>query len=85
MNNCFSKIPSRLCFNSLGTHHIIILCVVIGILTVIPTVYCGCKKLRKNNIQLPKSLVSSVTTVSLCQSLGFDWLRVFLGFFTMVS
>ncbi|NXL19935.1 INGR1 protein, partial [Setophaga kirtlandii] len=43
---------------TLSTHDIIILCVVIGILTVIPTVYCGCKKLRKNNIQLPKSLVS---------------------------
>ncbi|NXH54267.1 INGR1 protein, partial [Rhabdornis inornatus] len=42
----------------LSTHLIIILCVVIGILTVIPTVYCGCKKLRKNNIQLPKSLVN---------------------------
>ncbi|KAL9865104.1 interferon gamma receptor 1 [Geothlypis trichas] len=43
---------------TLSTHDIIILCAVIGILTVIPTVYCGCKKLRKNNIQLPKSLVS---------------------------
>ncbi|NXK57434.1 INGR1 protein, partial [Sylvietta virens] len=42
---------------TLSTHGIIILCVVIGILTVIPTVYCGCKKLRKSNIQLPKSLV----------------------------
>ncbi|NXR57589.1 INGR1 protein, partial [Rhadina sibilatrix] len=42
---------------TLSTHVIIILCVVIGILTVIPTIYCGCKKLRKNNIQLPKSLV----------------------------
>ncbi|NWS91880.1 INGR1 protein, partial [Toxostoma redivivum] len=43
---------------TLSTHLVIILCVVIGILTVIPTVYCGCKKLRKNNIQLPKSLVN---------------------------
>ncbi|XP_039914829.1 interferon gamma receptor 1 [Hirundo rustica] len=42
---------------TLSTHGIIILCVVIGILTVIPTIYCGCKKLKKNNIQLPKSLV----------------------------
>ncbi|NXV08899.1 INGR1 protein, partial [Cettia cetti] len=42
---------------TLSTHGIIILCVVIGILTVIPTIYCGCKKLRKSNIQLPKSLV----------------------------
>ncbi|XP_072783115.1 interferon gamma receptor 1 isoform X2 [Taeniopygia guttata] len=41
-----------------STHGIIILCVVIGILTVLLTLYCGCKKLRKNNIQLPKSLVS---------------------------
>ncbi|NXO44467.1 INGR1 protein, partial [Locustella ochotensis] len=40
-----------------STHGITILCVVIGILTVILTVYCGCKKLKKNNIQLPKSLV----------------------------
>ncbi|NWT50951.1 INGR1 protein, partial [Erythrocercus mccallii] len=45
---------------TLSTHGIIILCVVTGILTVIPTIYCGCKKLRKNNIQLPKSLVSFV-------------------------
>ncbi|NWS34232.1 INGR1 protein, partial [Polioptila caerulea] len=43
---------------TLSTHVIIILCVAIGIFTVIPTVYFGCKKLRKNNIQLPKSLVS---------------------------
>ncbi|XP_063246358.1 interferon gamma receptor 1 isoform X2 [Prinia subflava] len=42
---------------TLSTHSVIILCVVIGILTVIPTVYCGCKKLKKSNIQLPKSLV----------------------------
>ncbi|NXA59970.1 INGR1 protein, partial [Mohoua ochrocephala] len=43
---------------TLSTHSVIILCVVIGILTVIPTVYCGCKKLRKKNIKLPKSLVN---------------------------
>ncbi|NXT10951.1 INGR1 protein, partial [Prunella fulvescens] len=52
--SCF-PVPLR---QTLSTHGIIILCVVIGILTVIPTIYCGCKKLRKNNIQLPKSLVS---------------------------
>uniref|UniRef100_A0A8C0UY63 Interferon gamma receptor 1 n=1 Tax=Cyanistes caeruleus TaxID=156563 RepID=A0A8C0UY63_CYACU len=40
-----------------STHGIIIVCVVIGILTVIFSVYYGCKKLRKDNIQLPKSLV----------------------------
>ncbi|NXR55245.1 INGR1 protein, partial [Hippolais icterina] len=42
---------------TLSTRGIIILCVVTGILTVILTIYCGCKKLRKSNIQLPKSLV----------------------------
>ncbi|NXB91657.1 INGR1 protein, partial [Vidua chalybeata] len=52
-----SCIPAPLRQTS-STHGIIILCVVFGILTVILTVYCGCKKLRKNNIQLPKSLVS---------------------------
>ncbi|NXO10941.1 INGR1 protein, partial [Oriolus oriolus] len=43
---------------TLSSHYIVILCVVIGILTVIPTIYCGCKKLRKKNIKLPKSLVN---------------------------
>ncbi|XP_032911119.1 interferon gamma receptor 1 isoform X2 [Catharus ustulatus] len=55
---------------TLSTHHIIILCVVIGILTVIPTVYCGCKKLRKNNIQLPKSLVNVMRNLNSGALLG---------------
>ncbi|XP_050828329.1 interferon gamma receptor 1 isoform X2 [Serinus canaria] len=50
-----TPVPLR---QTLSTDGIISLCVVVGILMVIPTVYCGCKKLRKNNIQLPKSLVS---------------------------
>ncbi|NXD34616.1 INGR1 protein, partial [Copsychus sechellarum] len=55
---------------TLSTYHIIILCVVIGILTVIPTVYCGCKKLRKNNIQLPKSLVNVMRNLNTGALLG---------------
>ncbi|NXS28465.1 INGR1 protein, partial [Pomatostomus ruficeps] len=54
--------------HKLSTDTIIILCVVIGSLTVIPTVYFGCKKLRKSNIMLPKSLVSvmrNLNTVTL--------------------
>ncbi|NXH45798.1 INGR1 protein, partial [Dicaeum eximium] len=53
-----------------STHGIIILCVVIGILTVIPTVYCGCKKLKKNNIQLPKSLVNVMRNLNTGALLG---------------
>ncbi|NXB76883.1 INGR1 protein, partial [Donacobius atricapilla] len=52
--SCAPPVPLE---QPLSTHGIIILCGVIGILTVIPTIYCGCKKLRKSNIQLPKSLV----------------------------
>ncbi|NXN89796.1 INGR1 protein, partial [Bombycilla garrulus] len=55
---------------TLSTHGILILCVVIGIVTVIPTVYCGCKKLRKNNIQLPKSLVSVMRNLNASTLLG---------------
>ncbi|NXO70651.1 INGR1 protein, partial [Phainopepla nitens] len=55
---------------TLSTHGIIILCVVIGIVTVIPTVYCGCKKLRKNNIQLPKSLVTVMRNLNAGALLG---------------
>ncbi|NXU43977.1 INGR1 protein, partial [Drymodes brunneopygia] len=54
----------------LSTHVIIVLCVVIGILTVIPTVYFGCKKLRKKNIQLPKSLVSVMRNLNTGVFLG---------------
>ncbi|NXD00563.1 INGR1 protein, partial [Certhia brachydactyla] len=55
---------------TLSTHVIIFLCVAIGILTVIPTVYFGCKKLRKNNIQLPKSLVSVMRNLNTGALLG---------------
>ncbi|NWU08361.1 INGR1 protein, partial [Cephalopterus ornatus] len=37
---------------------IIIVCAVIGSLSVTLMVYCGCRRLRKRNITLPKSLVS---------------------------
>ncbi|NXH90793.1 INGR1 protein, partial [Edolisoma coerulescens] len=55
---------------TLSTHFIVILCVVIGILTVIPTVYCGCKKLRKKNIKLPKSLVNVMRNLNTGALLG---------------
>ncbi|NXP28670.1 INGR1 protein, partial [Scytalopus superciliaris] len=43
---------------TLSIQCIIIVCIVIGSLSVMLMVYCGCKKLRKKNIKLPKSLVS---------------------------
>ncbi|NXU85082.1 INGR1 protein, partial [Xiphorhynchus elegans] len=43
---------------TLSTQYIIIVFAVIGSLSVVLMVYCGCKKLRKKNIKLPKSLVS---------------------------
>ncbi|NXE96221.1 INGR1 protein, partial [Menura novaehollandiae] len=43
---------------TLSVPYVIILYVVIGSLSAILTVYCGCKKLRKKNIMLPKSLAS---------------------------
>ncbi|NWW75696.1 INGR1 protein, partial [Climacteris rufus] len=55
---------------TLSTQAIIILCVVIGSLTVIPTVYCGCKKLKKKNIKLPKSLASVVRNLNADTLLG---------------
>ncbi|NWW09993.1 INGR1 protein, partial [Oreocharis arfaki] len=55
---------------TLSTYFIIILCVVIGILTVIPTLYCGCRKLRKNNIMLPKSLVNVMRNLNTGALLG---------------
>ncbi|NWI39282.1 INGR1 protein, partial [Picathartes gymnocephalus] len=55
---------------TLSTNGIIILCVVIGTLTVILTVYCGCKKLRKTNIQLPKSLVTVMRNLNTGAFLG---------------
>ncbi|NWT08995.1 INGR1 protein, partial [Vireo altiloquus] len=55
---------------TLSTHFIIFLCVVIGTLTVIPTLYCGCKKLRKDNITLPKSLVNVMRNLNTGALLG---------------
>ncbi|XP_061234089.1 interferon gamma receptor 1 [Neopsephotus bourkii] len=49
---------------TLSTENIIILCVAIVSLTLILTVCCGCKKLRKNNIKLPKSLVSVIRNLN---------------------
>ncbi|KAM9564041.1 interferon gamma receptor 1 isoform 2-T2 [Guaruba guarouba] len=49
---------------TLSTEYIIILCVTILSLTLILTVCCGCKKLRKNNIKLPKSLVSVIRNLN---------------------
>ncbi|NXF53506.1 INGR1 protein, partial [Oceanites oceanicus] len=46
------------------TLSIIILCGVILIVTLILTVCCGCKKLRKKNIKLPKSLVSVIRNLN---------------------
>ncbi|NXQ32428.1 INGR1 protein, partial [Alaudala cheleensis] len=53
-----------------STHVVIILCVVTGILTVILTVYCGCKKLKKNKVQLPKSLVTVMRNLNTGTLLG---------------
>ncbi|NXJ78264.1 INGR1 protein, partial [Trogon melanurus] len=47
-----------------STQYIIILCGVIASLSVIFTVYCGCKKLKKKNIKLPKSLVSVIRSLN---------------------
>ncbi|XP_059687381.1 interferon gamma receptor 1 [Gavia stellata] len=49
---------------TLSTQDIIILCVVILSVSLILTVCCGCKKLRKNNIKLPKSLVSVIRNLN---------------------
>ncbi|NWS54681.1 INGR1 protein, partial [Chunga burmeisteri] len=49
---------------ALSTQYIIILCVVILSLSLVFTVCCGCKKLRKKNIKLPKSLVSVIRNLN---------------------
>ncbi|XP_072712041.1 interferon gamma receptor 1 isoform X1 [Ciconia boyciana] len=46
------------------TQDIIILCGVILSVSLILTVCCGCKKLRKKNIKLPKSLVSVIRNLN---------------------
>ncbi|XP_027743814.1 interferon gamma receptor 1 isoform X1 [Empidonax traillii] len=43
---------------TLSVQWIVMVCVVIGSLSVIVMVYFGCRRLRKRNITLPKSLVS---------------------------
>ncbi|XP_071405259.1 interferon gamma receptor 1 isoform X1 [Pithys albifrons albifrons] len=47
-----------------SARYIIIACVVTGILSIMLMVYCGCKKLRKKNIKLPKSLVSVIRNLN---------------------
>uniref|UniRef100_A0A8B9F226 Interferon gamma receptor 1 n=2 Tax=Amazona TaxID=12929 RepID=A0A8B9F226_9PSIT len=49
---------------TLSTEYIIIMCVTVLGLTLILTVCCGCKKLRKDNIKLPKSLVSVIRNLN---------------------
>ncbi|NXC73461.1 INGR1 protein, partial [Anhinga anhinga] len=49
---------------TLSTQDIIILCSVILSMSLILTVCCGCKKLRKKNIKLPKSLVSVIRNLN---------------------
>ncbi|NWU92855.1 INGR1 protein, partial [Upupa epops] len=44
----------------LGAQYVIMLCVIILSLSIVFTMYCGCRKLRKKNIMLPKSLVSVI-------------------------
>ncbi|NXX90644.1 INGR1 protein, partial [Centropus bengalensis] len=46
------------------TLNIIILCAAILSLSLILAVGCGCRKLRKNNIKLPKSLVSVIINLN---------------------
>ncbi|NXH65767.1 INGR1 protein, partial [Hydrobates tethys] len=49
---------------TLSTQDIIILCVVILSVSLTLTICCGCKKLRKKNIKLPKSLVSVIRNLN---------------------
>ncbi|NWH42841.1 INGR1 protein, partial [Fregata magnificens] len=49
---------------TLSTQEVIILCGVILSVSLILTVCCGCKKLRKRNIKLPKSLVSVIRNLN---------------------
>ncbi|KAM9382169.1 interferon gamma receptor 1 [Phaethornis superciliosus] len=44
--------------------HIIIPCAVILSLSLILSIFCGCKKVRKRNITLPKSLVSVIRNLN---------------------
>ncbi|KAM6207863.1 interferon gamma receptor 1 [Sarcoramphus papa] len=49
---------------TLSTQYIIILCGVILSLSLMLTVCCGCKQLRKKNIKLPKSLVTVIRNLN---------------------
>ncbi|NXL58730.1 INGR1 protein, partial [Chordeiles acutipennis] len=49
---------------TMNTQYIIILCGVILSLGVMLAVCCGCKKLRKKNVKLPKSLVSVIRSLN---------------------
>ncbi|NWI34841.1 INGR1 protein, partial [Sula dactylatra] len=49
---------------TLSTQDVVILCGVILSMSLILTVCCGCKKLRKKNIKLPKSLVSVIRNLN---------------------
>ncbi|NWH57881.1 INGR1 protein, partial [Geococcyx californianus] len=49
---------------TLSTRDIIILCSVILILSLILVLFCGYKKLKNNNIKLPKSLVSVIRSLN---------------------
>ncbi|NWX21998.1 INGR1 protein, partial [Aegotheles bennettii] len=49
---------------TLSTQYIVILCVAILIFILMVTVFCGCRKLRKNNTMLPKSLVSVIRNLN---------------------
>ncbi|KAM6126833.1 interferon gamma receptor 1 [Pterocles gutturalis] len=59
LKQTLSKKILKLC-----TQDIIILCGVILSLSLILSVCCGCKKLRKKNIKLPKSLVSVIRNLN---------------------
>ncbi|NXW62477.1 INGR1 protein, partial [Eurystomus gularis] len=49
---------------TLSTQHVIILCGVGLSLSLTLTVCCGCRKLRKKNVKLPKSLVSVIRSLN---------------------
>ncbi|NXX45204.1 INGR1 protein, partial [Tricholaema leucomelas] len=55
------RVPRK---QTLSTQSIIVLCVVTPTLSLIFAVYFICKKLRKNNIKLPKSLVSVIRNLN---------------------
>lgn len=54
----FSKLLNGICSTFLGTQVTIAVSSIVLVVSLILTVCYGCKKLRKKNIKLPKSLVS---------------------------